>query len=629
MVSPNQTVESSQYLYHLTTIDYCVIVGYMTMLLSVGIVFKRFCSNLKDYFVGGNKVTWWLGGLSCFVMSFSAWTFTGGAGSAYKYGILMNVIFATIGVAYLLAGFLTSYKCRQSRAFTYLQIVHERFGRAAEQFFTWIGIPMGLFGCGIWLNSVGVFVSVGFGVPVSTVIIVSGILILACATIAGSWGVIGIDFVQGIVMLALTIVLAALTFLKIGGLPGVFANISPEHFRITDVDHSAAWVIGYSAMLIVGFNSISMAQRYLAVKDGKSARRVAFTAGTLYLIIPTLWFLPPLAASYFFPHIDKMLPQFTHPEECSYVLMGLNLLPHGLSAMLMMIIFAATLSSMDVGLNMGAGIITMNMYKPLFRPNASPRELFIVGHIFTVLSGTLSIYIALLFAGQTKLGLFDLMVFLQSCIQIPLSVPFVLIYWVRKAPKWSAMISAIAGFMFSMFSQHGMLIKDSAGCFFCKIADTIGITKFAHWEFLNTLTIGTFEPHQPWHLGLQVFGAFFIGTVAFMVTIPFWKFTSKEDKERIAAFYTKMNTPIDVEKEVVGSEDLRQLLVVGTLLIIIGCAVMLLVFAPDNWTGRFTVMAVSGIILAFGTVLRFIGKRSKAKLEAIAAQNNNTISVTK
>jgi len=73
---------AGNYIYELTAIDYIVIASYLAMLVSVGIIFKRFSKNTKDYFIGGSKVSWWLAGASCFMMSFSAWTFTGAAGLA-------------------------------------------------------------------------------------------------------------------------------------------------------------------------------------------------------------------------------------------------------------------------------------------------------------------------------------------------------------------------------------------------------------------------------------------------------------------------------------------------------------------------------------------------------------------
>ena len=59
----------------------------------VGFIFKRLAHSMKDYFIGGSKVAWWMVGASMFMQSFSCWTFIGAAGFAYRYGILMIFLF--------------------------------------------------------------------------------------------------------------------------------------------------------------------------------------------------------------------------------------------------------------------------------------------------------------------------------------------------------------------------------------------------------------------------------------------------------------------------------------------------------------------------------------------------------
>lgn len=60
------------------------------------LILKRLCRGSRDYLIGGNKIPWWLAGASIFMMSFSAWTFTGAAGFAYEYGIRIILIYSTL-----------------------------------------------------------------------------------------------------------------------------------------------------------------------------------------------------------------------------------------------------------------------------------------------------------------------------------------------------------------------------------------------------------------------------------------------------------------------------------------------------------------------------------------------------
>ena len=66
------------------SLDYCIIGIYMLAMLGIGFAFMRFNKGASDYFRGGNRIPWLVSGLSCFMSGFSAWTFTGAAGIAYR-----------------------------------------------------------------------------------------------------------------------------------------------------------------------------------------------------------------------------------------------------------------------------------------------------------------------------------------------------------------------------------------------------------------------------------------------------------------------------------------------------------------------------------------------------------------
>ena len=95
--------------FEISAFEYVVIIGYLALLVSVGIVFKKFATNTDDYFKGGSKGTWWLVGISSFMSAFSAWTFTGAAGIAYQSGFsVMFIFFGNV------LGYFFQFRCRRS-----------------------------------------------------------------------------------------------------------------------------------------------------------------------------------------------------------------------------------------------------------------------------------------------------------------------------------------------------------------------------------------------------------------------------------------------------------------------------------------------------------------------------------
>lgn len=562
----------ASYVYRFSPADYYVIAAYLLMLVSIGFVLKKLCGGVSDYFVGGNKIPWWLAGAGCFMSSFSAWTFTGAAGFAYQNGILIILIFYFNVIAYLFAGKFIAAKCRQTRKVTSAQVIFDRFGRFGEQFFLWIQVPNMLFGGAIWMMGLATFLSVAFGIPMDVTIIVSGVVILIYSTLSGSWAVMTSAFLQSLILMALSIVVAVLTLGQTGGISGLCAKIDPDKLVLFKGEQTWVWTLAYFSQIFLIFSSAVGSTRFLSVRDGKNAKKAAYFAALLFLIGPVVWFIPPIAASYFFPNLSELLPGLKHPQDAAYVMMGLKLLPAGLAGLMIMVIFAATLSSMDSAINQNAGIITLNIYQALFRPHAGERELFIASRVFNVVCGAGVTAGALFLARQSQFALFDLMLILSSVIGLPLAIPFVLMYWVKNTPRWSAVFSILCGAAFSYLAVRNQ-----------------------------------------WTLGVRVFGILAAGGGSFFISRLFWKYTSESAKAGIAAFYQTMNRPVDTEQEGVGSEDVRQLKLVGSMAMIIAAGLFVVVLFPNPLKARCIVAATAASIFVIGWVMNRVGRHSLEK----------------
>src|SRR5579859_5305095 len=108
--------------------DYAVIAFYFLFMLVIGWVCRRFIANTSDYFRGGGKVLWWMVGSSAFMLSFSAWTFTGGAGKAYEDGAIILAIYFGNAIGFFFNFLFFAPRFRQMRVVTAMQAVRKRFG---------------------------------------------------------------------------------------------------------------------------------------------------------------------------------------------------------------------------------------------------------------------------------------------------------------------------------------------------------------------------------------------------------------------------------------------------------------------------------------------------------------------
>jgi hypothetical protein len=83
-------------------VDYAVIALYALLMVRVGFYVLRFNRGAAEYFRGGSRIPWLVAGLSCFMAGFSAWTFTGAAGVAYRSGIAAIGLYIGNALSFLL-----------------------------------------------------------------------------------------------------------------------------------------------------------------------------------------------------------------------------------------------------------------------------------------------------------------------------------------------------------------------------------------------------------------------------------------------------------------------------------------------------------------------------------------------
>ncbi|MBL8875039.1 MAG: hypothetical protein JNM86_04505 [Phycisphaerae bacterium] len=567
-------------------VDSITIGVYLVLLIAVGLRVRALNRNSTDFFRSGCQGTWWLVGVSDFMASFSAWTFTGAAGVAFEAGWSVAIIFLANAFGFFLNATWFAPWFRQLRATTVPEIIRNRFGASTQQFYAWSNVPIRILYSALHLSALAIFTAAAFGLNISDVIIVVGIVVLITAVTGGSWAVLSTDFIQMLILMPLTILIAVLCIVKIGG-PGEFFSLIQskglsDQFAVVKPqgafpNGSYTWLWA-AAMFLQGLfmsNSMTSASRYFAAKDGSAARKAAIVAGILTLIGGLVWFIPPITARLLFAD-EVLASSASKPAEVAYAVASAKMLPAGLTGLMVVAMFAATGSSMDTGLNQTSAIITRDILPGICRLIgwASPPERWMVtiGRIATALLGVCIIQLALYFAGTKGAGIFEHMLALGSMLVMPMSIPLFLALFVRRAPWWSALFSMTAALVPSAIS----LMASRAG--------------------------------NPWTFQKEIFVGVTVGVAAFLSTIPFWRFATADYRDRVARFFTTMHTPVDFAKEVGVESDNRQLRTAGWFSALIGALVCLLALLPNPAAGRIQILALGGSVAALGLFMARAGR---------------------
>ncbi|MFB3895243.1 MAG: hypothetical protein ACE14V_02960 [bacterium] len=560
-------------------VEYLVVFFYFMFMIITGIVFRRFNQNFNDYFRSGCRGTWWLVGASIFMASFTAWTFTGAAGVAYESGISVAIIFIANGLGYLLNYLCTAARFRQLRAITGPEIIKNRFDTTTQQFYIWVGIIPGILMSSLTLWGTAVFTAAIFGFNLSILIVILGLVVLIYSTLGGIWSVMATDFLQALILMPMTILVAYLSLQSIGGWSHLVAEVHrqqlPDLLHFIDTRNGSMFTPGYMIAMVcfvlISYNSLGSSVKYFACKDGREAKKAAALASLLMFMGVVLWFIPPMVAKLQFAglvdtqHISK-------PADAAYAVISMQLLANGLSGMIVVAMFAATMSSLSPQLNQYAAIITQDIYRPFIRKTATEKEIFIVGQIASIFVGILIILSALYLSRTQGKGLFEYMMKFGSLFGTPMLIPMFISLFIRRTPVWSAIFSICCS----------------------------AIVSFCGWKFA-------------WSYERTVFTILIIGSISYLLTIPFWKYAKSEYQNKVRRFYQGMNTPVDFEQEVGQANDPSQLKLVGYVSLAIGLFVALLLLVPNPLGGRLQILFVSGCISLFGMSMIYTGKRRERK----------------
>ena len=578
--------------------DYAVLLFYFGFMLAISWVFRRFVTNVSDYFRGGGKVVWWMVGGSAFMVQFSAWTFTGAASQAYREGWPIVVIYFGNALGFLFNALHFAPKFRQLRVVTGVEAIRQRFGRASEQVFVWLGLPLGLMQAGIWLNSLGVFFAAVFGGDLMLTIVITGFVVLVMALIGGSWAVLASDFIQVLILMPVCLALCVLALIKVGGFGAFVDQLPAAHLdpgAIFSKEFLGFWCL---AMLLKQFNTTNNlmdANRYLAAKDSRHARWAGFLGAGLFVLSLVIWFVPPMAARILLPDLQALYPTLKNPDEASFIAIAQAVLPVGMIGILVSGIFAATMSSMDAGLNKNAGIFIKNFYQPFIRPGATDRQLLHAGKFTTIILGLIVIGVAVKFSELKDMNLFKLTQRTSILIGVPIVVPLMLGLVIRRTPPWSAWSTVLVGFMSSIFISDYLTPEWAAPLF-----GYTGELSHASREY--------------WRQGIEMVGNFLVGGTWFCLTTLFWKSSPPAHRAEVESFSQRLDTPVDFAKEEgsANANDARQAKVVGWLCCTYGGFITALALIPNPPAGRLAFLGCGGCVLLVGALLLRQSRRAPA-----------------
>jgi hypothetical protein len=256
----------------------------------------------------------------------------------------------------------------------------------------------------------------------------------------------------------------------------------------------------------------------------------------------------------------------------------------------------ATLTSMDAGLNKGAGVFVRSLYKPLMNPQCSEKQLLVVSKITTLVFGAIIVAIAVIFSRYRTMGLFDTTNLVAACLFGPMLVPLLFGMFFKRTPSWSALSTTVLGFAVSLsvytwfndVSQHHAEVLQHA----------FGMSRPLNSDETTFL-----------QLAVMAFSTVIPCTVWFFLSSRWFDSDSIENRQRVEELFRRMATPVDVHGEGVQNLDHAVYTLLGGLCLAFGAFILLLVGIPNSLGGRLCFVFCGGTILIAGLLLRYASGR--------------------
>ncbi|MFH0991707.1 MAG: sodium/solute symporter [bacterium] len=625
--------------------DFIVLGAYFLFMLGIGIYFMKINKGGKEYFAGGSMIPWWVSGMTLYMANFSAWTFTGAAGFAYTTGWFAIMYFGTWSVAYYTGSQLTASRWRRTRSISPVEYTNTRFNFTTQQFLSIVIATNFILSAGVQLAATCKMLAPVMGLDITMVTLVTGVVILLYTFMGGLWAVSITDVVQGVILLSITFIVMPLSLGLVGGLGSLIEKLPALSFDHTynGVHYTEHWLVSIFIIMCLG-TAAGAAQRFYSVKDERDAKRVGKLAGGLFLTVPFVFGVPPLVAKIIWPDLSQV--EFfqpyvgKNPQDLVFIALCLKLLPNGLIGVFLAAMLAATMSTLSSVYNMVSSILSRDIYQGWIRPETTDEGLLKVGRLFSIALGLFVTTMAVIFV-NSEFGIFNWMQAFFTLLNIPVVVPLAFGLLFSRVPKWSAVGSITYGLLVGFTARYVcgwdigpqvylafiMCFGIFAGSYWLgklyktnKIllgALSICVTLATAFLFTNTIISNPFNfapdiQHILTYLNPVLLGASLYGFASLFAL------ESEEERKLIEEFFKKLDTPVDVAKEVFGAgkKQISTFPLVGGTTIVMGL-LMSMIFFTELSVQESTILGIMiTVMIGFGIAMWYFGKKSEIRSAA-------------
>lgn len=389
-----------------------VVLGYIGMIIWMGVAGMRKTKSFSDFFLGGRDVGPWFTAFTYGTAYFSAVIFIGFAGKiGWAFGLsgvwvaLGNALIGTLLVWVLLGNKVKEVTVKLD-VHTMPEYLEARYN---SQFFkTYAAIAIFVF---LVPYTAAVFMGLSylfeatFGLPYWMMLAFMGVFTGVYLVMGGYKSMTMVDFIFGIIMLFGVGALLASTITKGGGLSQILTTLREIDPQLTQaVGPPGFWPL-FSLVFLTSVAPLGMPQllqKFYAIRDRRSVRigtfastifailiaGVAYFTGALTRVFITPENTPEAFAANGAPNFDALMPALLTKA-----------IPESLSILILLLMLSASMSTLAALVLISSSTVTKDLYGGLVNKGASDVRLTVLMRISSTFFIILSVILALLRPG--------------------------------------------------------------------------------------------------------------------------------------------------------------------------------------------------------------------------------------
>lgn len=420
---------------------------YFLILLAIGLFSHKKQTSSADFIVGNRSLNFWLTALSAHASDMSAWLFMafpaalfiqGLPGMWIGFGLILGMLINWQFIAERLRRETEKYN-----SFTLSTFFERRFEDGTgllrvltalmSIIFLTIYLGSGLYAMGLLFTSI-------FGINYFLGISIASFVVLTYVFFGGFITVAWTDFVQGLFLLFVIMLVAITSYFHIPGGWETIKTIAAERsVPLTMVDQFSFYGILTIIFSILSYGLGYYGQphiitKFMGIKSPNEIKKAKYLGMSWQILSLSAAGMIGLNGLGFFPHgLDQpelvfvdIVKSLFHPFLIGFFLCGM---------------IAANMSTMDSQILVCASVLSEDFYKHIFKKNASPLELLRASRVSVIIVSLA----ALLIASFTNSSIFSMVLYAWSGLGSSFGPVVIMSLYDKKATRSGAVAGILVG----------------------------------------------------------------------------------------------------------------------------------------------------------------------------------------